>query len=66
MAILKELVDNDLVDPSYISLVQIDANKFQIQIKCNYNKQQIEDYAKKHFLIIKEDNDLKYLVIFKL
>ena len=65
MAILKELVDNDLVEPSYISLVQINANIFQIQIKCNYNKQQIETYAKKHGLTIKEDNDQKYLVIFK-
>ena len=62
---LKELVDNDLVDPSFISLVRMESNKFQIQIKSNYNKQQIETYAKKHGLTIKEDNDQKYLVIFK-
>ncbi len=65
MAMLKELADKDLVDPSFISMVQIESNKFQIQIKCDYNKQQIEDYAKKHGLTIKEDNDRKYLVIFK-
>jgi len=65
MAMLRELVDKDLVDPSFISLVQIESNKFQIQIKCDYNKHQIEAYAKKHGLTIKEDNDRKYLVIFK-
>ncbi len=65
MAMLKELVDNDLVEPSYVSMVQIKPNFFQIQIKCDYNKQQIEAHAKKHGLTITEDKERKYLVIFK-
>jgi hypothetical protein len=57
MAILKELVDNDLVEPSYVSMFQVKPNNFQIQIKCDYNKEEIEKHAKKHGLIIEEDKD---------
>ena len=62
---LKELVTNDLVEPSYVSMVQMDSKNYQIQIKCDYNKPQIEAYAKKHGLTITEDTKRKYLVIFK-
>ncbi len=65
MDMLKELVDSDLVEPSYISMVQIEPDHFQIQIKCDYNKQQIETHAKKHGSTITEDEERKYLVIFK-
>jgi len=33
MAMLKELVDNNLVEPSYVSMVQARLNHFQIQMK---------------------------------
>ena len=65
MAMLKELVANDLVEPSYVSMIQVDSKSYQIQIKCDYNKPQIEAYAKKHGLTITEDTKRKYLVIFK-
>jgi len=38
MAMLKELVNNDLIEPSYVSMVQAKSEHFQIQIKCNYMK----------------------------
>jgi len=65
MALLKELVDNNLVDPSYVSMFQVKPNNFQIQIKCDYNKVEIEVHAKKYGLTITEDKERKYLVIFK-
>jgi len=65
MAILKGLVNNDLVEPSYVSLVEAKPNYYQIQIKCDYNKAHIEAYAEKNGLKITEDNKRKYLVIFK-
>lgn len=65
MALLKDLVDNDLVEPSYVSLVQVDSKHFQIQMKCDYNKEQIQAYTKKHGLTIKEDKDRKLLVDFQ-
>ena len=65
MAMLKGLVDNDLVEPSYVSMVEAKPNYYQIQIKCDYNKAQIEAYAEKNGLKITEDNKRKYLVIFK-
>lgn len=65
MAMLKELAVNDLVDPSYVSMVEAKPNHFQIQIKCDYNRLKIDEYAKKHGLTKSEDKDRKYLVIFK-
>jgi hypothetical protein len=65
MASLRESVDNNLVEPSYVSMSQVKPNDFQIQIKCNYNKEEIEKHAKKLGLTITEDKERKYLVIFK-
>ena len=65
MAMLKGLVRNDLVEPSYISMVNVKPDKFQIQIRCDYKKVEIEAYARKHGLTIKEDKERKYLVIYK-
>lgn len=65
MAMLKELVKNDLVEPSYVSMVQSTPNHFQIKIKSNYRRAEIEDHAKKHGLAIVEDKEKKYLVVFK-
>jgi hypothetical protein len=57
MAMLKELVDNDLVEPSYVSTVQAKPNYFQIQIKCDYNKMEIETHTKNHGLTLIEDKE---------
>ncbi len=65
MAMLKELVDNNLVDPSYVSIGKRSPVQYQIQIKCNYNKEEIEAHAKKHGLNIEEDKEKYYLVIYK-
>jgi hypothetical protein len=65
MALLKRLVDNDLIEPSFVSIVEAKTNYYQIQIKCDFNKAQIEAYAEKNGLKIAEDNKRKYLVIFK-
>lgn len=66
MAMLKELVANNLVDPGYVSILQVKPNNFQIQIKCDYNKKEIEEYANNHGLTITEDKERKYLVIYKI
>jgi hypothetical protein len=65
MAMLKELIADDLVNPDYMSMVQVKPDNFQIQIKCDYNKVEIEAHAKNHGLTIEEDKERKYLVIFK-
>lgn len=62
---LKELVDDNLVDPTYIHIMLRKPEHYQIQIKCGYTKTEIEDHAKKHGLIIEEDSERKYLVIYK-
>jgi hypothetical protein len=64
MGLLKELVTNNLVEPTYIHVSLRKHDDYQIQIKCDYNKE-IELFAKKHGLTIIEDKEQKYLVIFK-
>lgn len=66
MAMLKELVAMDLVEPSFVHISERIPNHYQIQIKCDYNREKIEEHAKKQGLIIKEDKERKYLVVFKL
>ena len=46
MEMLKELVACNLVDHSYVSIVRREDNQFQIQIRCDYNKTEMEVYAK--------------------
>jgi hypothetical protein len=65
MAMLKELVANNLVEPSYVSITERKPNDYQIQIKCDYNPKEIEEYAKKHGLTIEEDRERRYFLIFK-
>ncbi len=65
MAMLKELVSKDLVEPSFVHICERTPNHFQIQINCDYKKTEIEEYAKNHGLTIKEDKERKHLVIFK-
>jgi hypothetical protein len=65
MAMLRELVALDLVEPSFVHISERVPNHYQIQIKSDYNREKIEAHAKKQDLIIKEDKERKYVVIFK-
>ena len=57
ITMLKELVSKDLVEPSYVHIFEKTPKNYQIQIKCNYNRNQIIEFAKnKHITIIKIKN----------
>ena len=62
---LKELVANNLIDPSFVHICERKPNHYQVQIKCDYNGKEIEEYAKKCGLTIEEVKEKKYLLIFK-
>jgi len=47
MTMLKELVSMDLVEPSYVHICERIPHHYQIQIKFDYNKIEIEEHAKK-------------------
>ena len=66
IALLKALVASDLIEPSWVSIKGKKPNDFQLQIKCDYNKKEIEEYAKTQGLTIEEEEEKRYLVIFKL
>jgi hypothetical protein len=53
MAMLKELVLKDLVEPSFVHISERIPDHYQIQIKCDYNKTEIEEHATKHGLTIR-------------
>jgi hypothetical protein len=65
MALLKELIAVNMVDPSFVSLSQRMPNHYELQIKSDYYRSELEAYAKKFGLSIEEDKQQKYLVIFK-
>jgi hypothetical protein len=65
IAILKELISEDLVNPNYVNICSLEINNCQIQIRSNGNKQAIQKHASKHGLIIQEDKEKKYLIIYK-
>jgi len=65
MVLLKELVANDLVDPSIVAIGLRYPDHYQIQIKGDYKTQEIEEFAKHNKLIIDEDKEKKYLRIYK-
>jgi len=64
MTLLKELVANDLVEPSYVSIGERSPNNYQLQIKC-YNKTEIQKFAKNNNLAIEEDKEEKFLFIYE-
>jgi hypothetical protein len=65
MSLLKELVSEDLVEPSYIHVLERVPKHFQVKIKCNYRRNEIIEFAKTRVLTIKEDKEQKFLVIYK-
>ncbi len=65
MALLKELVASELVNPDYLSIHKEKSGNCQIQIKCDYNKAHLEEYAKKNGLTMTEDKEREYFVIAK-
>ena len=65
MDMLKELINSHLVDPTHINIMLRKPNHYQVQIKCDYSQAEIEAHAKKHGLVIEEDKERKYLVIYK-
>jgi hypothetical protein len=65
MAILKELVASNLVEPSFIHVSLFKPKCYWIQIRSTSNKEQIEAYTKKLGLTISEDKEGRYLFIFK-
>jgi len=43
-----------LVEPSFVHISERITHRYQIQIKFDYNREKIEEHAKKQDLIIKE------------
>lgn len=55
MELLKELIAHNLVDSSYMSVLQAKPNHYKLQIKCDYDTSGLEKFAKNNNLAIKED-----------
>jgi len=65
MSLLKELVAHNLVDDSYISILQVKSNQYRLKIKCNYDTSRLKEFAKNNKLFIEADKERKYLDIYK-
>jgi len=65
VALLKELVANDLIHASWVSLEERTPNSYALKFKGNCDLSLIDPILQKHNLTIKEDKDKGYLIIFE-
>ena len=65
MDMLKELIACHLVNPVQINIMLRKPEHYQVQIKGDYNCEEIEEHARKHDLVIEEDKERNCLVIYK-
>ena len=63
VALLKELVAERLIQPSLVLVEQRSPDRYQLQIKGNYNFQQIEMFVKNRFTL---EESKGYLILDKL
>lgn len=61
--LLKELGTNQLVNPNLVIIEQREPDRFQLQIRGDYNRQKIVIFLKKRHFSFEVKND--YLIIFK-
>lgn len=65
MDLLKKLGEVSLIQPTLIKIDQRIPDRYQLQIKGAYNRQQMEIFVRKKNLAIIENKDKGYLLIFK-
>ncbi len=65
VALLKELGAGLLIQPTMVMIEQRTPDHYQLRIKGNYNRNEIEQFAQKFYLSVKEDKTKNYLFIFK-
>lgn len=66
VALLKELVDSNLAQPSLIALKENKRGKFDLVIKGDYDTQVITKFLAKKNLALKEGKEEGYCIISKL
>jgi hypothetical protein len=65
MTLLKELIGKDLVEPSHVSIGERQPNDYQLQIKTKYNRLQLNDFVNEKGLVVEEDKEERYLLVYK-
>ncbi len=65
MTLLKQLLANDLVEPSHISIRERHPNDYQLQIRTKYKRAQLDEYCKANSCSIEEDIQETFLLVFK-
>ena len=65
LAILRKMINCDLVEFSWVSLQERKLGDYMLQIGSGYNRQAVDDFVEKNNLSFEEDANKRYLVIFK-
>ena len=63
IAVLSELSSNQLVNPNLVLIEQREPDKYELQIRGDYNRQLIVTFLRSKHLSSKMNNE--YLIIFK-
>jgi hypothetical protein len=61
----KELIESNLIEPSWASVKEVEPNLFALTIKSCYSIASVENFLKEHDLLLKEDKEKKQYIIFK-
>ena len=65
IALLKELVDNNLAQPSLVILQEKSRGKFELQMKDECDNEALRDFLTKKNFGMKQDTEKGYCVIYK-
>ena len=65
MKLLRRLLESDLVESSRISIGERHPNDYQLQIRTEYKRTQLNDYCKANNFLIEEDIEKKFLLVYK-
>jgi hypothetical protein len=65
VALLKELGSEHLLQPSFVIIEQRKPDRYQLCVKGDYDRHEIEDFLQKYNLAIEEDVTRGLLCIFK-
>jgi hypothetical protein len=66
VALLKELIDNNLARPSVVMLKKNKRGKFELHMKDECDTEAIREFVHKKKLEIKKDTEKGYCIIYKL
>ena len=65
VALVKELVDNNLIQTNWLLIDKRKPDSYELKFKGDWDRYSLNDFLKNRNLVIEENKEKQYLVIFK-